>query len=181
MRINSGEFKYRKIEIPEGIRPTTEKVREAVFSMLTGNVDGAEVLDLFAGSGGLGLEALSRGAEKCFFNEADRKNFAVMKGNIDNCGAGPRCICYNKDFRRALASLASSGQKIDIAFIDPPYRSGYYEEVFDLLNEYDLIKPDGFVIAEHLYDNGLLDSYGNLTRIKKKKYGTIGVDVFVRA
>lgn len=73
MRINTGRFKYRKIEVPESARPTTEKVREAVFSMLIGRIKGATVLDLFAGSGSLGLEALSRGAEYCVFNEVNRK------------------------------------------------------------------------------------------------------------
>ena len=82
MRINSGRFKYRKLEIPESARPTTEKVREAVFSMLIGKVEGATVLDLFAGSGSLGLEALSRGAEFCVFNEGDRKNYKILKNNI---------------------------------------------------------------------------------------------------
>ena len=84
MRINSGRFKYRKLEIPESARPTTEKVREAVFSMLIGKVEGATVLDLFAGSGSLGLEALSRGAEFCVFNEGDRKNYKILKNNIIN-------------------------------------------------------------------------------------------------
>ena len=72
MRINSGRFKYRKLEIPESARPTTEKVREAVFSMLIGRVEGATVLDLFAGSGALGLEALSRGAEFCVFKVIEK-------------------------------------------------------------------------------------------------------------
>lgn len=87
MKIVAGEYKYRKIEIPEGIRPTTEKVREAVFSMINFNVPGAKVLDLFAGSGSLGLEALSRGADICWFNEGDRANFRVLKRNSENCKA----------------------------------------------------------------------------------------------
>ena len=175
MKIVAGEYKYRKIEIPEGIRPTTEKVREAVFSMINFSVPGAKVLDLFAGSGSLGLEALSRGADICWFNEGDRANFRVLKRNSENCKAGDRAVLYNHDFRKCLSLLT---EKPDIVFLDPPYRSGFYEEAFRLLEENDLVKEGMIVVAEHLYDNKLSDSYGRLVKINEKKYGTIGVDLF---
>lgn len=178
MRINSGRFKYRKLEIPESARPTTEKVREAVFSMLIGKVEGATVLDLFAGSGSLGLEALSRGAEFCVFNEGDRKNYKILKNNIENCKAEEISSTYNNDFRKALI-LAN--REFDIIFVDPPYREGYYGEVFELVEEYGLLADGGVIIAEHLNDNELSDNMLSFSRTKHKRYGTIGVDFFERA
>ena len=178
MRINSGRFKYRKLEIPESARPTTEKVREAVFSMLIGKVEGATVLDLFAGSGSLGLEALSRGAEFCVFNEGDRKNYKILKNNIENCKAEEISSTYNNDFRKALI-LAN--REFDIIFVDPPYREGYYSEVFELVEEYGLLADGGVIVAEHLNDNELSDNMLSFSRTKHKRYGTIGVDFFERA
>ena len=123
MRINSGEYKYRSIEVPENARPTTEKVREAVFSILIGKVEGALVLDLFAGSGSLGLEALSRGAKHCVFNEGDRKNYKILQKNIKNCKAQEKSSTFNNDFRK---SLTLANKEFDLIFVDPPYRAGYY-------------------------------------------------------
>ena len=177
MKINSGRFKYRKLEIPESARPTTEKVREAVFSMLIGRVEGATVLDLFAGSGSLGLEALSRGAEYCVFNEGDRKNYKILRNNIENCKAEEISSSYNNDFRKALV-LAN--REFDIIFIDPPYREGYYGEVFELIEEYGLLADEGVIVVEHLNDNLLFDNFGGFVKTKEKRYGTIGVDFFER-
>ncbi|MBQ0005767.1 MAG: 16S rRNA (guanine(966)-N(2))-methyltransferase RsmD [Clostridiales bacterium] len=176
MKITSGDYKYRKLEVPEGIRPTTEKVREAVFSMVREWIPGAVALDLFAGSGALGLEALSRGAARCYFNEGDRRNYRVLMGNIDNCKAMDEAVCSNSDFRQCLGRI---NEKLDVIFLDPPYREGYYDEAFDLINEYELLDEGGIVVAEHLYDNPLSETYGRLTRIKEKKYGSIGVDVYI--
>ena len=178
MRINSGRFKYRKLEIPESARPTTEKVREAVFGMLINRVEGATVLDLFAGSGSLGLEALSRGAEFCVFNEGDRKNYKILKNNITNCKAEEISSTYNNDFRKAL-TLAN--REFDIIFVDPPYREGYYGEVFELVEEYGLLADGGVIVAEHLNDNELSDNMLSFSRTKHKRYGTTGVDFFERA
>lgn len=175
MRINAGKYKYRNVVLPDDIRPTTAKVREAMFSMMYGYIEGSIVLDLFAGSGSLGLEALSRGAEFCYFNEASRKNLPILKGNIQNCGAGDESKVYNKDFRKCLATIEPG---IDVIIMDPPYAAGYYEEAFELILENDLLNPGGIVVAEHLYDNPLSDNYGKLTRVKAKKYGTIGVDIY---
>ena len=175
MKINSGEYKYRNMEIPEGIRPTTEKVREAVFSMLTGKISGATVLDLFSGSGSLGLEALSRGAEKCYFNEGNRKNFSVLKQNVLHCRAEKKAVLLNNDFRKALSEIDES---INIVFLDPPYKSGFYEDAMILLEENRLLTSDSLVIAEHLYNNPLDGNYGNLYKIKEKRYGTIAIDIF---
>ena len=177
MKITSGEFKYRNIEVPKGIRPTTEKVREAVFSMIRDWIPGACVCDMFAGSGAMGLEALSRGADKCWFSELNRQNYRVLLGNIENCRAGDRSVVINSDYRTAVSRITD---RLDVVILDPPYdQTGYYEDALSLLQERKLLDEGSVVVAEHLYDNPLSETYENLVRIKEKKYGSIGVDVYI--
>ena len=181
MKITSGRFKYRNIEIPRGVRPTTEKVREAVFSMITQWIPDAEVLDLFAGSGAMGLEALSRGAAKCTFVESNRQNQRVLINNIDNCKAGENSIVIGKDFAAAIDEIAARRPDtvFDVVIMDPPYEKiEYYTIAMEKLQENGLIDAGSVVVCEHLYDNKLFDTYGKLVKFKEKKYGTIGVDVF---
>ena len=177
MKITSGDFKYRNIECPRDIRPTTEKVREAIFSMIRDWIPEAVVVDLFAGSGALGLEALSRGAAKCYFNDKNRANFKILLSNIANCQAGDMSIATNRDYQTCLAGIS---EPVDVVIMDPPYAElGYYEDCFGLLQEYELLDKGSIVVAEHLYNDRLEESYGKLSKIKEKKYGTIGVDVFI--
>lgn len=182
MKITSGKYKYRKIEVPHGIRPTTEKVREAVFSMIQPWLNDAAVLDLFAGSGAMGLEALSRGAERCWFCESNRANQKILASNIAHCEAGSEAVIIGRDFKAAIADIAASepGIKLDVVIMDPPYsESSYYETAMMLLQERGLLDEGSIVVAEHLYDNKLSETYGRLHRFKEKRYGSIGVDVFI--
>ncbi len=181
MKITSGKFKYRNIVVPGGIRPTTEKVREAVFSMIMQWIPDAQVLDLFAGSGAMGLEALSRGAASCCFVESVRQNQKVLASNIENCGAGSEASVYGMDFEAALRKMSSEKDKpvFDIVIMDPPYeKTEYYASAMMMLQEFGLIDEGSVVVCEHLYDNKLSDIYGNLSKFKEKKYGSIGVDLF---
>ena len=180
MKINAGKYKYRNIALPQNIRPTTEKVREAIMSMVGPWIEGAAVLDLFAGSGALGLEALSRGAEFCYFCESNRANCRVLESNIENCKAGEESKVYNNDFKSAIAKIGGEGVTLDLVFLDPPYeQTDYYETAISLMQEYQVVDEGTLVVAEHLYDNKLSDKYGNFIRIKDKKYGSIGVDVYI--
>lgn len=176
MKITSGDYRFRRLEVPEGIRPTTEKVREAVFSMIREWIDDAVFVDLFAGSGSLGLEALSRGAARCYFNEGNRRNFRVLAANVEHCRAGEKAVLSNSDFRKCIMTLS---EPVDVVLMDPPYEAGYYEEAFELLAERGVMEDGSIVVAEHLYDNPLQETYGSFRRIKMKKYGTIGVDIYI--
>lgn len=180
MKITSGKYKYRNIELPKGIRPTTGKVREAVLSMVMPWIEGAAVMDMFAGSGSLGLEALSRGAAHCYFSESSRASSKVLISNIAECGAGGESTVYNCDYQSAITKLGALGITLDIVFMDPPYDElPYYEKGMMILQEEGLLDEGSLVVAEHLYDNKLSDTYGFLHRIKEKRYGSIGVDVFI--
>ncbi len=180
MKINSGIYKYRRIEIPEGIRPTTEKVREAVFSMIAAWIPGARVLDLFAGSGSMGLEALSRGAAHCWFCEINRKNQKVLMSNIENCGAENCSTISGGDYRAAIAKMAGEAESLDVVLIDPPYeQTSYYKTAMNMLQEYGLLDEDSIVVAEYYSGDSLPDSFGNLRLMKSKKYGTAAVNIYV--
>ena len=139
----------------------------------------AEVFDMFAGSGAMGLEALSRGAERCVFCEASRANFKVLLSNISGCNAGERSEAINKDYKAAITSLAGKNTKFDVVIMDPPYdQIEYYGTAMEMLQDNELIDEGSIVICEHLYDNKLSDTYGKLEKIKDKKYGSIGVSVY---
>ena len=107
MRIITGDFKGRRLEMPENnnIRPTTEKVKEAIFSIIAGNLEDAVCVDLFAGTGNLGLEALSRGAEKCYFGDNSRESLALIKRNIEMCRAEEWSVVIPGDFEKILTRL----------------------------------------------------------------------------
>lgn len=177
MRIIAGEFKYRKLEIPRDIRPTTEKVKEAVFSMLGASINGAAVLDLFAGSGAIGLEALSRGAKSCVFNDISRSTIKILKKNISICCAADRSKVTQCDYKKFIERLETN-DRFDIIFVDPPYSCGTYTDILSGIGKSDIVSSEGLVIAEHLYRDALADKYENLNLIKRKKYGTIGIDIY---
>ena len=126
MRILTGRAKGRKL-IPaktRGIRPTRDKVKESIFSMIKGHVEAAMVLDLFAGTGNLGLEALSQGAKKAIFVEKDRTCLRALMKNRDLCGFRDRAEIISLDAEVALKLLRRRAEKFDLVFIDPPYGSG---------------------------------------------------------
>lgn len=175
MRITSGRYKYRNITLPEDIRPTTGRVREAIFSMVMPILSDANVLDLFAGSGALGLEALSRGAAHCWFNDSSRQHVTIIQKNVENCQAMEFATITGKDFRRCLYSLR---KPMDLILLDPPYHSGHYEEAFRIIAQEKLLSPGGQIVAEHLYNIPLSEELYGFRRINNKKYGTIGVDIY---
>jgi len=170
MRIISGEYRGRKLLTPlnNDVRPTTDKVKEAMFSILMPYTEGANCLDLFAGTGGLGLEALSRGAAHCVFCDKDRASIALIKENIKRCGAESKSKVVFGDYMKALEH---ANEKFDIIIIDPPYYSGIYEKCFANIEKLDLLSDEGIIIAEHEKNGGLSDSFGKYIKIKERSYG----------
>ena len=125
MQILAGEFKGRKLLSPRGAsatRPITASVKKSLFSMLDRSLPQATVVDLFCGTGTLGLEAVSRGASRCFFADRDPTALSRLERNIETIGAAERCMIWRGDCLRGLARrLSSAGAAVDIAFVDPPY------------------------------------------------------------
>ena len=147
MRVIAGEFGGRRLAAPPGMatRPTTEKVRQAVFNSLTssGELEGAVIADLFAGSGALGLEALSRGAASCVFVERDRAALTALDTNIAALGVADRCTVRRADVLSAAASLGG----LDIAFVDPPYAFAEWAELLGRLDAAVVVAESGAVVA----------------------------------
>ncbi len=177
MRIIAGEWRGRRLETREGmdVRPTPERVKEALFNILQFQLEGRRVLDLFAGSGQLGLEALSRGAAEAVFVDESRESAAVVKRNIASLKAEAKTRLYQTDFS---AFLLRRQEPFDIVFLDPPYRSGCLEKALPLVAA--ITSPGGTIIAEHPTDEELPEEVGNFCRGRSYRYGKIYLTVYRR-
>lgn len=173
MRIGSGELKGRKLYAPKGssTRPTSARLKKSLFDVLAATVDGARVLDLFAGAGALGLESLSRGAAGAVFVERGRKAADVIRRNIDDLGVDGRAELMAMDVRVALAKLAQEGEQYNLVFADPPYQAGALDGVLMLLGAGELVGDGGLVVVEHHHKQELLETYGVLSRFRLLKSG----------
>lgn len=170
MRIITGQYKSRLLKTPKGIRPTEGRIRKALFDIL-GGVSGLSFLDLFAGSGSVGFEALSQGAQEVVFVESQRKSSLAIEENIKNlsCQAKVRVLC--QDAFRAIDNLAQKGQKFDLIFLDPPYYQGLAEKILQILGEYDILHSFGYVIIQHFKKDLVAEKAGKLALWRQEQYG----------
>jgi len=177
MRIITGEYRGRKLETPIGydVRPTTDKVKEAIFNLLQNDIYDSVCVDLFAGTGSLGLEALSRGAKRCYFCDNARASLNLIKSNIKICGAGDRSVVLAGDYTKTLTRIK---EKADIFFLDPPYAAGLYEKCLELIETLDLLNEEGIIIAEHDKYDEMPEQVGNLVKVKERRYGKILVSIY---
>lgn len=177
MRIIAGDYKGRRLYSPldDDIRPTTDKVKEAIFSIIQEYIDEAICIDLFAGSGNLGLEALSRGAKYCYFCDASRKSLELVKKNIQYCKAENKSEIIAGDYTKTLCKI---NRKADIIFLDPPYKNGLMQGCFEKIRENDVLSEDGIIIAEHGHYEELPDELFGYEKIKEKKYGSIVISIY---
>ena len=175
LRIISGKYKGKNIigyDI-EGTRPTQDRVKESLFAIIQEEIIDSIVLDLFAGSGNLGIEALSNGASKCYFVDNNYKCCDAIKKNtsgIDNC------VILNKDYDNALSYFKDNNIKFNIIFLDPPYGLDCLDAILNKIIKYNLLEEDGLVICEYEYDN--FKEYSNLELIKDKKYGYKNIKIY---
>lgn len=179
MRIIAGSRKGRRIAAPPGLdtRPTGDRVREAVFN-LVGPLDGARVLDLYAGSGAMGLEALSRGAEHATFVERDRVAAATIAKNAETLGLADAVTLRREDVRRVLAADASAGTRYDLVLVDPPYRMlpGLLPDLSRLVPP--VVAADGLVVVE---SEAREEPELPLQARTSRRYGSVRVTVFEAA
>lgn len=172
MRIIAGLHKGRRLKPIKGnsIRPTTDRVREAVFNVLGERPRGAEVLDLFAGSGALGMEALSRGALHAVFVDKDFYAVKLIKSNLELIHEISRGTVIKGDVFRVFAKLALYGP-YDIIFADPPYRTAFQEELVGLIIQDKLLSADGVLVFETSPDFTFKKTLGFFREVKTKQYG----------
>jgi 16S rRNA (guanine966-N2)-methyltransferase len=172
MRIIAGEFKGRRLAPVKGrIRPTGDKVREAVFSILGPAVAGARVLDLFAGTGALALEALSRGARQAVLVEDRDAALEVLGRNLEALGLKGRARVMPLPVKKALKKLAVQGTKFDLVFLDPPYGRGLAAATLTALEASGLLAPEAQAVAEHSRRETLAERLGRLRLTHSRQYG----------
>jgi len=181
MRIISGRARGTKLVTVEGLdtRPTTDRVKEAIFSMLHSDVFEARALDLFAGSGALGLELISRGGNHATFVEQSRQALGCIQKNIEKTHFEEETTCIQSSVEQALERL--KGSLFDIVFMDPPYHKGFIKSTTSQLEQYDILKINGIIVVEHHMNDDEINAVDSVFElVKQKKYGITGVSVFRR-
>lgn len=173
MRIIAGKFKGRKLDFPKGpdIRPTQDRVREALFNVIAQYVAGARVLDLFSGSGALGIEALSRKAKDVTFVDNNPKCISIIKSNLANINIKLGVNILKMDVLKAINILSQKGKVFDIIFLDPPYHSDLLKKTLIKLSQYDIVSQNNLIIAEHFKKGNLTDTVRGISRYTQKQYG----------
>ena len=171
MRVVAGKYKGFNLKAPKNknTRPTDNKVKEAIFDMLYPLKEKATCLDLFAGSGQMGIEFLSRGSQFVYFNELDRLSLSTLKENLGKL-EGSNYKITKLDYTKALKSYKDKGYKFDYIFLDPPYGEDFIDKALELILNYELLNEDGIVITESDKKLNLSDKY-KLYLLKEKTYG----------
>ena len=169
MRILTGGYKGKAISMPKGIRPTQGKVRKAVFDILS-DINGLTFLELFAGSGAVGFEALSRGASGLVLVEPNRACQEAIGKNISALKA-QNCLLIPKEAEQAIVALHKQEKKFDIIFMDPPYYQGLVKKTLQTITCYDILAPYGFLVVQHFKRDELPQKLEYLVLFKQKKYG----------
>jgi len=151
VRVISGRYGGRKLHtlIGSQVRPTSDRVKEAIFNIITGRLENAIVMDMFAGTGNLGIEALSRGAQKAVFVEQSQNSLRMIRSNLASLGIAPEIYqIITGDAFKVVTRLRGIPERFDLVFVDPPYEKGFAEKALSALAEADVVKPGGLVIVE---------------------------------
>ncbi|GFN31940.1 16S rRNA (guanine(966)-N(2))-methyltransferase RsmD [Paenibacillus xylaniclasticus] len=180
MRVIAGSAKGRPLKAVPGMntRPTTDKVKEAIFSMIGPFFDGGLVLDLFAGTGGLGIEALSRGADRAIFVDKEKQSVDVVRHNTTAAGVGDRSEIYRNDAQRAIKALAKRGQAFRLVFLDPPYRMTNMDEMLEEIATAGLLEDGASIVVEHDAAHVYPEQFGGFKQRKSVKYGDTAVTIY---
>jgi 16S rRNA (guanine966-N2)-methyltransferase len=181
MRVVSGEYKGKSLKAVPGksTRPTTDKVKEALFNIIGPYFNGGLCLDLFAGSGGLGIEALSRGIDKVIFIDRDGKAIQTIHENIKVCNiVEDQVEVYRNDANRALKAIMKRDLIFDYIFLDPPYAKQQLKDILEMIDKNNLLNGEGVIVCEHSSDVELPRKIEGLTQIKQETYGVITISIY---
>lgn len=175
MRVITGSAKGRKLEQLTGndVRPTTERVKEAVFSVIQFRIEGRAFLDLFAGSGQMGIEALSRGAARAVFTDSSKESIDIVKRNLKTTKLDECARVYRTD---SIGFLNTCREKFDIVFIDPPYGTGLLQQAMSGVER--VMNKSGIVICESPSDEELPESFGEFVRLREYRHGRIKITTY---
>ena len=176
MRVITGTARGRRLKTPENsdIRPTTYNVKESVFNIIQFDIEGRRVLDLFAGTGQLGIECLSRGAAEAVFIDDSREAVRIVKDNLKACGFSAPVLQQD-----ALSYLRSCG-RFDLIFVDPPYDANLYEPVLETINSVDILSDGGIILCESRRERYMPDMKAPYLKRRDYNYGRVKLTVYVK-
>ncbi len=183
MRVISGTARGRRLVSFRGdtIRPTADKVKGSIFNIIASNFgpfENMEVLDLFSGTGNLGIEALSRGADKAVFVDENRGSINILKENIGICGLAERSEIIQATVESGIKILSKRGTRFNLVFLDPPYGKGLVEKTMEEIVSRDILEDGAVVIAEHSLREQPLIEYDGLTLTDRRKYGDTEISFY---
>ena len=182
MRVVAGTLKGRSIKAVKGTntRPTTDKVKESIFNIIGPYFDGGLALDLFGGSGNLGIESLSRGMDRVIF--VDRETIAIntIKENVKDLRIEDRVEIYRNDYFRALKALVKRNIQFDLILLDPPYKGQKINEIIEFIHEHELLALNGMIMAECLKEDELHTVVGDIQQVKREIYGITAITIYNR-
>lgn len=173
MRIIGGLAKGRKILSPEGMgtRPTLDRIKESIFNIIQHRVPDSIAVDVFSGTGSLGLEAASRGAKQCYLVDKGATTFSYLKQNVENLNFNDICKCFNLDAYSALNHFADKGIVFDLIFIDPPYLKDMIPPAVDIISNRNLLCEDGLIVTKIDSKEVIYEGNDNIKLIDFRKYG----------
>ncbi len=179
MRVIGGIAKGRKLKSPRGFstRPLLGRVKKSLFDIISKNLKEAEFLDLYAGMGSVGIEALSRGAKRCVFVEKDAQCVKLIEENLIKCGFKEKAKVYQGDVLNELPHFLPR-EKFDLIFIGPPYKLNLLEKSIEIIIKMELIKENGLLIAQHHFKEVVPPKTGNLEIFRQKKYGDMRLSFY---
>lgn len=172
MRVTAGTLKNRKIKSREGreTRPTLERIKEAIFSIIGDKVVDAKFLDLYSGTGNIAIEALSRGAKRAVMIEQDKEALRIIIDNIDTLGLTNVSRAYKNDVSRAIEILGRKNEKFDIIFLDPPYKENISISTIEKVSENNILAEGGIIISEHSIYEKMPEKIGNFVKYDERNY-----------
>lgn len=173
MRIITGSAKGIKLIAPQGLgtRPTADRIKESLFNILGNIVIDAQVLDVFAGTGNLGFEALSRGAKSAVFIDSSSESIEIIKENARRTKLDDYCQICKNDVLRVLDRFSQAGQLFDLIFCDPPYNKGYIHAVLEKIDKHPILRPRGILVMEHSKHEKISDEWNTLEMKRVERYG----------
>lgn len=177
MRIIAGIARGKKILAPDGMqtRPTLDRVKENIFNIIQNRIDDAIAIDVFAGTGSLGLEAVSRGAKECYLVDKHPTTFKNLKENVKNLKFEDKCICLNMDSYMALKDLGKKKKVFDLIFIDPPYAKEMIPPAIEIVHEESLLHKDGLIVTKIDSSENIYEGNGEINLVDHRKYGNTTV------
>ena len=180
VRIIAGKARGRKLIPPATLetRPTLDRVKESMFSIIQNYIPDSVVVDVFAGTGSLGLEAASRGAKEVYLVDRSKDAFSLLKQNIENLKFEDTCCALNKDSYEALKYLADKNKVFDVIFIDPPYCREMIPEAIKIIYDKKLLKEDGIIVTKIDSIEEIYEGYENIILNKSRKYGNTTICLY---